>query len=220
MGKGVTAMSNNTQIPTNRTNPIDINGDDTDNSINGGNADENIYGHGGNDTIFANEGSDYVFGGDGDDSLWTFMGDDVLIGDKGNDYLDGGDDNDTADYSGTENSADSSGTNGIIAEISAGSGSGLTAAVIDNWGGTDTLQNIESIIGSSESDVFALNGNMVDLAGQLIELNAGASSSGFGDTIDFNAVTASNGVIISSSGICFSFYKVRSVTPVYGRKIV
>ncbi|MGH1378754.1 MAG: calcium-binding protein [Alphaproteobacteria bacterium] len=96
-------MSNNTQIPTNRNNPIDINGDDTDNRIDGGDVDENIYGYGGNDTLFANGGSDYLFGGDGDDSIWGQDGDDYLlggagidqvVGGAGNDWVDGGDDRD------------------------------------------------------------------------------------------------------------------------------
>ena len=96
-------MSNNTQIPTNRNNPIDINGDDADNRIDGGDVDENIYGNGGNDTLFGNGGSDYLFGGDGDDSIWGQDGDDYLVGGAGvdqvvggagDDWVEGGDDRD------------------------------------------------------------------------------------------------------------------------------
>jgi len=137
--------------------------------------------------------------GSGDDVLWTRGGDDLLIGDQGNDQLDGGDDNDTADYSGSENSADSSGTTGITAAITVGSSSTLTATVIDNWGGTDSLQNIESIIGTAQEDVFAANGDIVDLAANLVALDAGSSPNGTGDTVDFSGLTGTSSLFVDLS---------------------
>ncbi len=167
-------MSNNTQIPTNRTNPIDINGDDTDNSINGGNADENIYGHGGNDTIFANEGSDYVFGGDGDDSLWGQDGDDYLVGGAGMDQVVGGDGNDWVEGGdGRDLVYGDDGDDRVIGgagddSVSGGAGNDVLDGGLGNdtlWGGTgnDTLNG-----GDGDDNLFEDTGDDI--------LNGGAGN--------------------------------------------
>jgi Domain of unknown function (DUF1906)/Calx-beta domain/RTX calcium-binding nonapeptide repeat (4 copies) len=76
-------------------------------------------------------------GGNGDDVLIGGLADDVLNGGAGNNTLNGGPGTDTADYSGAPSA--------VTVNLTIG-----TAA--NGFGGTDTLSNIESVIGSSFND--------------------------------------------------------------------
>jgi len=75
-------------------------------SINAGAGNDTVYGAKGDDTVNAGAGEDRVWGGsgndllnggDGPDSLFGDSGNDVLHGEAGNDYVDGGSDSDTGD---------------------------------------------------------------------------------------------------------------------------
>jgi len=95
----------------------------------------------GDDVINGGDGLDLLFGGGGNDTINGGGGSDVLIGGAGDDQLDGGTgllDVDVAFY-GLAGS-------GIIVDL------GLGKATVDGDGGTDTLRNIESVIGSSFDD--------------------------------------------------------------------
>ncbi|MBE8949105.1 MAG: hypothetical protein SR3Q1_00670 [Quinella sp. 3Q1] len=92
-----------------RTTPIQITGNDLDNTINGGTGRDTIYGGAGNDSVFSGVGyhywwgysyygNDILDGGAGNDTLLGFRGNDTLIGGEGNDILTGGYGEDTFVY--------------------------------------------------------------------------------------------------------------------------
>ena len=95
---------------------------------------------------------DAVEGDSGDNDLTAGDGEDTLVGGGGNDNLDGGDGEDTADYSGS--------TGGVHIRLGGGFGS-------DGEGGTDTLSNIENVIGSANNDILigAVGGNVMSGGG-------------------------------------------------------
>ena len=93
-------------------------------------------------------------GGAGNDTLTGNGGNDTLIGGNGDDTLDGGASNDTADYSYAER--------GVIVYLQDGSGTETDA---DGNSYTDTLINIENIIGTDESDILIGNGAANTLTG-------------------------------------------------------
>ena len=80
-----------------------------------------------------------IFGTPGDDVLVGGPGADLFIASPGNDVLDGLGGSDTVDYSDSET--------GITADLGAGSATGGFEA-------TDTLSNIENVIGTGQNDVL------------------------------------------------------------------
>jgi Ca2+-binding RTX toxin-like protein len=102
---------------------------------------------GGNDTIQGLLGDDQLLGGNGNDKLFGSDGNDRLVGGAGNDLLDGGDGAfDLADYS--------SAASRVVVDLS------LTAAQDTQGAGTDTLVDIEQLLGSQFND--ALLGDSVN----------------------------------------------------------
>ncbi|WP_444994749.1 Ig-like domain-containing protein [Aliikangiella sp. IMCC44359] len=100
-----------------------------------------------NDTDYFSGGSadDVIDGGAGDDVLRGGWGNDQFIGGEGSDDIDGEFGDDTVDYS---------------QSVSAISGNLISigrADIIDEFGDTDTLANIDKIIGTSEDDQFTIN---------------------------------------------------------------
>jgi Ca2+-binding RTX toxin-like protein len=92
---------------------------------------ENITGSNSADTLTGNSNANTINGGGGNDTL---------IGAAGNDYLDGG--------AGTADIASySTSTAGVTVNLTTGTAS-------DGLGGTDTLVNIEGILGSAQADVL------------------------------------------------------------------
>jgi Ca2+-binding RTX toxin-like protein len=71
------------------TQPILINGSDTNDLLTGGPGSQVLSGLGGNDAVNGNQDADVVDGGDGDDTLNGGQGDDFLFGGSGNDILAG-----------------------------------------------------------------------------------------------------------------------------------
>ncbi|WP_157505609.1 beta strand repeat-containing protein [Geminicoccus roseus] len=84
--------------------------------------------------------ADMLTGSAGDDVLRGEAGDDVLDGGAGNDVLDGGDGTDTASYAGA--------ISGVTVEL------GLATAQATGGAGTDTLLNVERLVGSGFADML------------------------------------------------------------------
>ncbi|MAP95764.1 MAG: hypothetical protein CMK07_12510, partial [Ponticaulis sp.] len=85
-------------------------------------------------------GDDELFGGDGDNVLYGMGGDDRLTGGSGFDVIDGGSGTDTISYE--------SATSSVTVDLA------LTTAQDTGGGGTDTLANIENIVGSDYTDTL------------------------------------------------------------------
>ncbi len=105
---------------------------------------ERVYGTGYGDTLIGSDSrGDYLFGRDGNDSILGGAngGIDSLIGDAGNDTLDGGAGIDQVMY------FLETGSLGAVVDLAAG-----TAR--DTWGNTDTLRNIEYVLGSNNGDTL------------------------------------------------------------------
>ncbi len=137
--------------------------------IYGNGGDDILAGIGGSDVLLGGEGHDRLFGdtdpfdkdqgnyAPGDDSLWGDNGNDTLFGGFGNNRLDGGAGNDVADYSGF---FDDYGYYSY--SITANMDTGLvTVTETDLYTGdsysvvTDTLINIEYLIGTSGDDALS-----------------------------------------------------------------
>jgi len=114
-----------------------------DSTVYGGDGQDTITAYEGNDTLNGALGNDTLNGGTGDDTINGDDGDDTLIGQSGTNLLDGGDGSDTVDYTFV---TDSGGVN-----INLSTNSGLSAGV------TDTIQNVQRVLGSSEDDIITGN---------------------------------------------------------------
>ena len=123
--------------------------------LEGGWHNDRLLGSGGNDSIEGAGGDDWLDGGAGNDTLhgnsaiplppppdFNSTDHDTLVGGDGNDWMDGGAGSDTADYSGA--------VFGVYVNLA-----GFTA--IGTNLGTDTLNNIEKVLGSGVFD--SLNGD-------------------------------------------------------------
>jgi VCBS repeat-containing protein len=90
-------------------------------------------------TITGTEAADTLTGAAGDDTLLGLGGNDRLMGGTGSDHLDGGAGFDRAIYTDA--------TGGIVVNLAAGT---VSVASVD----TDTLVNVEGIVGSSSADTY------------------------------------------------------------------
>ena len=122
-------------------------------------------GDAGDDTISSGSADDILEGGDGNDTIDGGAGDDTIVAGAGDDAYDGGVDTDTITYEST--------TQGVTVNLIAGSASGTE---VD----TDTIANIENVIGGSGNDTIIGNAADNTLTG-----GAGADSldGGGGDDI-------------------------------------
>ena len=135
--------------------------------IRGGAGNDTIYGGSKNDLLIGGAGDDTIFGKSGDDEIRGTGGNDLLNGGIGNDFINGAQGNDTADYSDLV-------INGVFGTIA-----GLDAILPDQtarhsstnnaltW--TDTLVNIENVIGTQRNDRFFGNAqdNLFDGQGEV-----------------------------------------------------
>ena len=163
---------------------------DTFNSI------ENIVGTDFDDTIIGDGSANLFFGGDGDDTLRGGAGDDVLVGEGGDD---------TADFS------DAVGAVTVDLNIQGG-----ITQTIGGGLGTDSLQNIENVLGGSGGDTLtgdAFDNTLIGAGGNDTLLgNAGADllrggagndtvNGGAGrDTADFSDATGGVTVDLAVQG--------------------
>ncbi|MGF1604719.1 MAG: beta strand repeat-containing protein [Rhodothalassiaceae bacterium] len=149
----------------------DLGGDDGANMLAGLDGADTLQGFGGADTLTGGDGADVLLGGfdadillggDGADFLDGGSGDDSLIGGAGDDSFAGGSGIDTVDFSGDAPSG------GVIAD--------LTFGVATKGEETDTLTEVENLIGTAFAD--DLGGD--DGANQLTGLDGDDVLQGFG----------------------------------------
>jgi Ca2+-binding RTX toxin-like protein len=116
---------------------------------------ENILGGSGNDTLTGDSNANSLSGGAGNDSISGGAGNDTLIGGLGADTLDGGTGNDTLDYSsrlaGTDISIVLNGATNATAFVGASE--------------SDTIRNIENILGGAGNDTLTGDSNANFLSG-------------------------------------------------------
>ena len=103
-----------------------------------------------NTIIIGTDGSDEIGGSNFNDVIFGYGGDDVISGRRGDDRIDGGLGNDTVSFSDL--------SDGINIDLNDGSASGTTA-------GSDTLINVENVIGSAGADIITGDNQNNILAG-------------------------------------------------------
>lgn len=120
-----------------------IEGTEFDDSITGDSNANNLRGREGNDQLFGGDGDDHLEDGYGNDQVFGGAGSDWINASPGNDVFDGGADFDSVSFRWWhEPSA------GVDIDL------GLPAnqVIDDGYGGTDTLLNIENVLGSDSAD--------------------------------------------------------------------
>lgn len=133
-----------------------------------------VDGLGGNDTIYSNAAGAILIGNVGDDKLYGNIGTDILMGGVGNDYMDGGAGIDQANYF-YETAA-------VKVDLA------LTSAQNTGGAGTDTIINIENLLGTKFNDTLlgdsADNAIQGDLGNDIIDGRAGNDTIEGGDGND------------------------------------
>ncbi|MFI4881182.1 MAG: hypothetical protein ACIAQU_01205, partial [Phycisphaerales bacterium JB064] len=145
-----------------------LDGDDAANTIEGGAGADVIDGGAGSDTLVGGSGNDTIDGGSGADVITGGTGHDVLRGGSGNDTIDGGTGNDTIDAgSGNDlilgsagNDVIDGGTGFDTVDYSAATGSmNVNLANQTATGmGSDTIRNVEKVIGGNSADTITGDG--------------------------------------------------------------
>jgi Ca2+-binding RTX toxin-like protein len=164
-------------------------GDSNNNEIFAGYGSDQLFGESGNDTLTGGEGNDTLIGGESNDTL---------IGDEGNDLINGGEDVDTVSYQDSpsrvivnidETQAFSNTTYFTDLEPSFTIAAGTAA---DGFGDTDTLRNLENIIGSAFADILignSLNNTLQGLAGDDLFIGNAGNDTFYGgadvDTVSY-----------------------------------
>ena len=124
---------------------------------------ENVTGSNYNDTLTGDAYANILLGGTGVDSLVGGDGADILIGGVGNDTLDGGTNSmmfETRNFVDVASYLDAS--SGILANLSSSSYGGVAAGIVsDGDGGTDTLSNIQGIVGTAYDDIVVSGSTMI-----------------------------------------------------------
>jgi Ca2+-binding RTX toxin-like protein len=156
----------NGEVGSGRTGTNAFGGMSGSDSLTGGAGNDSLYGGLGADTILGGLGDDSLRGGSGNDSLYGGDGQDSLVGGGGDDLLDGGAQTfviGTSDaYASFRATAQVS--NRYDLAIFSDATAGVTVALgVDGTSGTatgagigtDTLLNIEMVIGSSYDDTIA-----------------------------------------------------------------
>ena len=115
-----------------------LHGNSGDNKLYGGSGEDKLYGGSDNDNLYGGSGSDLLRGGSGDNNLYGGSGDDELVGGFGDNYLDGGSGVDLAYYRYAQQS--------VILDLEDGQAT--------SGSHTDTIVNIENVIGSYYDDIL------------------------------------------------------------------
>jgi Ca2+-binding RTX toxin-like protein len=128
--------------------------------IDGGADDDSLYGEAGDDLLIGGSGNDTVDGGADDDVIFGDAGNDTLIGGLGNDVIKGGADSDIFVVQATGDGRDSyDGGSGIDTLDYSALNTAVNLTLKDGVTTyqTDTIENIENVIGGSAAD--KLTGN-------------------------------------------------------------
>jgi Ca2+-binding RTX toxin-like protein len=149
-GKRYTVVQENLGDGTEQEVPIPIFEHDTE-SVTDSNQ---LYGWEGDDRLYGSNGNDTLDGGEGSDQLIAGPGNDQLDGGEGDDTIDGGSGQDTLIYDQHPGSIDVS-----LSEP------GEVGTAIDGYGGLDSIQNIESVIGTQYTDVISGSSQDNELTG-------------------------------------------------------
>ncbi len=163
---------------------------------------EDIRGSIYDDVLIGNSGNNEIYGEAGDDIIGGHGGNDTLRGGAGNDILSGNNtvingEFDTADYG-------SSGS-GIVVKLGAVIGGNLAAGTyggivtggvngnqaLDGFGGTDTLLNIDAVVGSAYNDILVGGSTSMTFNGMYFESFVGGAGN------DFIAGGVTSGVFLS-----------------------
>ncbi|WP_421297648.1 beta strand repeat-containing protein, partial [Aeromonas veronii] len=121
-------------------------------TLTGSYLDEILIGGSGDETLDGNAGNDILLGGGGNDGLSGGDGNDILVGGAGNDTLNGGAGNDTASY------IDITGGVGVTVMVNGNNQATVGA-------GSDSLSNIENLVGSMFGDTLTGDGSANILSG-------------------------------------------------------
>ncbi|WP_439596284.1 right-handed parallel beta-helix repeat-containing protein [Falsiroseomonas sp.] len=142
----------------------------------------------GDDSIVSGSGADSLAGGEGNDTLDSGAGDDLLSGGEGSNLLQGGEGFDIADYSDHES--------GIRVDLSESRG--------DHGSGEDTLEAVEGVIGTDETDLLRgdAQANLLDGGGStdifIASLGADTLIGGCGtDWVVYLGEEFEDGVVVS-----------------------
>jgi len=139
-----------------------------------------FYGNAGGDTFTGYGYNDVISGGGGADTLNGAGGNDTIDGGLGNDAIDGGSGIDTVTFAASGSS--------VTVSLSAGTSSGGL--------GSDTLANVENVIGSAYNDTFIASSSVNSLTGGAGNdtFNFSSGTNAAGDTIaGFNGVSLAGG---------------------------
>jgi len=113
------------------------------------NSNDELYGGGGNDELYGDSGNDVLVGGSGDDELSGDSGNDILSGGVGHDFINGGTGIDTVIYGNYLEGEDEHVVINLL--------TGIAEEVTGEGEFTDTLHNIDNVIGSSGNDEITGN---------------------------------------------------------------
>ena len=152
-------------------------------TLDGNSGANELHGGAGNDSLNGHYGNDILVGGEGNDALDGGAGNDILVGGEGNDTLDGGAGTDTVSYEHSMSAVD--------VDLTTGSATGE---------GTDSIRNVEKIIGSSHDDIITL-GTMSDFTNDSIDGGSGFDTvniTGMGSNSFFSNLTGIDKISISN----------------------
>nr|WP_316655529.1 hypothetical protein [uncultured Gellertiella sp.] len=158
-----------------------INGSNEDNLLEAGKGDDTVYGNGGNDIVVGGAGNDHLYGGENED---------ILVGGLGNDTLDGGAGVDYASYSALLDPESDRVYSTSLAGLRINLDTTITVDTLSKTGAvleTDTLVNIEGLVGGSGNDTL------------LVKTATAFNTSGAGgnDTIDFSGLAGTYSLYIN-----------------------
>ncbi|MBL4821756.1 MAG: calcium-binding protein [Gammaproteobacteria bacterium] len=172
-------------------------GDSANNDLISGSGDDTLIGGDGDDTLDSRAGNDSLDGGAGNDTLYAGEGDDTLTGGDGDDSLDGGAGIDTVDYSDRTYGMNIHLVNNLAQDRDL-----INSVTVLGVRESDTLMNIENVVGSDFVDVIWANSvaNVIDGGSErdaVSYISAGRESGNAGFTIDWDpgtgdSITVSN----------------------------
>ncbi len=157
------------------------------------------------DNITGNSGLDILLGGAGADTLVGGGGDDLLIGGAGDDIYWGGTQNARSNAPSEIDTVDYSAETKAITLTFSGNTNAARVSITGASSGSDTLNNIEYIIGTQFNDNFVFSGDIPSTINITFDANGGERGGLEQDTLNFGKV--SSGIFADlqgSSGIIAS----------------